>query len=98
MTWLMIQMQSMSKKLSFHERSNQVRSVIKTRQDNNVTHSRSLVYVENNTELSWLIRLSVVYDETRQDNDVTDLPCAVYIANEIELLWPTGLGAVYHEN
>ena len=60
----MVQMQSMVKtKLSYNVRSDQVRSVTKTRHDNNVTNCTSAVYVENNTKVSWLIESGVIYDK-----------------------------------
>ena len=52
-------------KLSYRDRSERVRSVIKTRQDNDVTNRIGLVYVENNTKLSQPIELGAVHDETR---------------------------------
>ena len=78
--WFMPKMRS-----SYHDRSSQIWSVVKTRQDNNVTHSISLVYIENNIELSRPIGSGEIYDETRQHNDVIDLPCVVYTENETEL-------------
>ena len=37
--------------------------MMKTRKDNDVTNCIGVVYVENEIELSWPIRPSVVYDE-----------------------------------
>ena len=36
---------------------------MKTRQDNDVTNGIGVVYVENDNELSWLIRLGANCDE-----------------------------------
>ena len=36
---------------------------MKTRHDNDVTNSTSAVYAKNETEFSWLIRPSAIYDE-----------------------------------
>ena len=35
----------------------------KTRQDNNVTDHIGLLYIKNETQLLWLIRQVIVYDE-----------------------------------
>lgn len=51
--------------LNFHNRSNWVQSVIKTRQDNDVTDRIGVHYVENKTELSWTIRWGVVCDKNQ---------------------------------
>ena len=40
----------------------QVWFVTKTRQDNDLTNRRGATSIENETELSWSIRLGVVYD------------------------------------
>ena len=40
-------------KLSFHDRSDRVPSVIIIREDNDVTNRTWAVYIENKTELSW---------------------------------------------
>ena len=50
-------------KLSCYVWLNWVRSVTKTRQDNDMTDCIGTIYVENETELSWPIKLGVVYDE-----------------------------------
>lgn len=49
--------------LKCRERSDQVRCVMKTRQDINMTDRASAVYVENETELSWSIEQGVAYNE-----------------------------------
>ena len=46
--------------------------MMKIRQDNDMTNGTGAVYVENEIELLWLIRLGTIYDKTRLDNDVTD--------------------------
>ena len=51
-TWLIVQVWSMLKtKLRCHDRLDQMSSMMKTRQDNNVTDSIGAVYTENDTEL-----------------------------------------------
>ena len=37
--------------------------MMKTRHDKDVTNRIGAVYVENDIELSWLIRLGAIYDE-----------------------------------
>ena len=61
-------------KLSFHEWSEWVWSMIKTNQDNDVTNRIGLVYAETEIELSWLIRLGVdgYKKKKRWANYVTD--------------------------
>lgn len=85
-------------KLSYRNRSDWVQFVTKTREDNGVTNSMSLVYVEIDTELSWLIGSGVAYGENWQYNDVTDHTGVVYHKNDTELSWPIELGAVSAEN
>ena len=48
--------------LSYHDRSNRVWHVTKTKQDKDMTDRTSVVYIENETELSWYITLGAVYD------------------------------------
>ena len=36
--------------------------MMKTRQDNSVTHCIGVIYIENDNELSWSIRLVAFYD------------------------------------
>ena len=50
-------------KLNCQDLSNQVRSMMKTRHDNNVTNHIGAVNTENETELSWLIRSGAIYDK-----------------------------------
>ena len=48
-----------------------MRSLTKTKQDNDMTNRTSAIYAENETELPWPIELSVVYEEnqTEQGHD-----------------------------
>ena len=46
--------------LSYRDWSDRVQSMIKTRQDNDVIDCISVVYIENDIDLSWLIELGVV--------------------------------------
>ena len=63
MTWLILYMRS-SLKIKWNDRDwlEQVLFMMKTRLDNDVTRSTNVVYIKNETELSWLIKPSVVYD------------------------------------
>ena len=49
----------------------------KTRQDNNMSNCIGAIYTKNVIKLSWLIRLSVVWDKTRED-DMIDYIGVVY--------------------
>ena len=48
-------------KLKYHDRTNRVWSMTKTKQDNDVTDHIGAVYTEIGTELSWLIEQDVTY-------------------------------------
>ena len=58
---------------------------MKTRQDNNMTYHTGMVYIENDTELLWLIRPGVGCDEdqTRQQREWS-CRCSLH-ENNIEL-------------
>ena len=43
-------------------------------------------YAENDTKLSWLIRLGTICDKTKLDNDMTDHIGLVYTETKTELL------------
>ena len=49
--------------LNYHDQSNRVATVTKTRQHNDVTNLIGSIHVENDTELLWPIKLGVNYDE-----------------------------------
>ena len=71
MLWI-LQLRFTSKtKLNYHDKSDRVRSVMKIRDNNNVTDRIGTVYAENENELSWPIRQGVVYDknDTQQWRD-----------------------------
>ena len=55
------------------------------RQDNDMIDYTCIVYTENETKLSQLIRLSVVL-KRKQNNDVTDLISVVHVVKETKLL------------
>ena len=64
--WLILQMRYMPKlKQSCCDWSDQVRSVTKTKKDNDVTEWKGEVNVKNYIELSCPIKSSVVYDENQ---------------------------------
>lgn len=72
-------------KLSYCDRLDQMRSVMKTKHDNDLTDRISAVYIENYTELSRPIRLGTIYMKMRQNNNVTNLIKVVYVEKEFEL-------------
>lgn len=61
--------------------------MMKIKQDNYMTDCTDAVYVENDIELLWSIRLGIVCDETKEDNDVTVITSAVYAEHDTELSW-----------
>lgn len=64
--WAIFHMQSMLKmKLNCHDQSSQVRYVMKTKKDNDMTDCTEVIYTKNKTELSWPIGPGVVCDENQ---------------------------------
>ena len=63
-----------------------------------MTHHVGVLYIENDTELSWLIGSGVDCDETKLNNYVIDLTDVVYKKIEIELSSLIELGMVYDKN
>lgn len=57
-----------------------------------------MVYAENEIELLWPIRSSVVYDETKQDSDMIDHTGMVYAKKDTKQSWLIGSGANCDEN
>ena len=49
--------------LNYQDQSDNVSSMTKTRQNNNVINCTYPLYIENEIELSWSIQYSTVYDE-----------------------------------
>ena len=97
-TWLIVQMWSMQKmKLSCHDRSNQVRSMTKSWQDNDVTDHIGLLYVETKTQLSWPIWLSVVCDVNQTGHRCDQLyKCDLHKKQNFVMM--LGLSAICDEN
>ena len=58
-------MSSLRRNQNSWELFDQVRSMMKTKKDNDVINSIGAFYVENDIELSWLIGPVVVYDENQ---------------------------------
>ena len=52
-------------KLSYHDQSDRLQFMTKTRQDNDVIDCKDAVYVKNNTKLLCVIRSGVVYDKNQ---------------------------------
>ena len=69
----------LKRKQNYHDQSNRVRYVIKTRQDNDLIDHTGMVYVEKETELSWSMALGTVCDENligqRRDRSYTSGLC-----------------------
>ena len=51
------------KKLNYHDLSNKVQSMVKTRHENDMTNCTCAIYGEIKTKFSWLIGQDVVYHE-----------------------------------
>ena len=49
--------------MNYYDRSDWVEFVMKIKEDNDVTNCTCVVYIENDTKLSWLIGSGVVCDE-----------------------------------
>lgn len=61
--WLIAQMRSMSKtKLSCHDQLDQVRSMMKRRQENEMTERTGAIYIETEIEKLWSIKLGTICD------------------------------------
>ena len=61
MMWSIIQdFSTLKTKLNCYDRTNEVRSMTKTRQDNDVSDRIGVLYPEIRTELSWPIRKVMV--------------------------------------
>lgn len=75
-------------KLCFHNQSNQVPYVVKTRQDNDVIVCICVVYTENEIRLLCLIGLGGCLTKTRHDNDVIDHISMVYAEIETKMMGP----------
>ena len=72
MTWLIVQLLSLSKMiLNYRDLLDRLQSMINTRHDNNMTNHIGVIYVRNDTELSWLIGSGVDCDKNqiRQQRD-----------------------------
>lgn len=63
-TWSIIKIWSMPKsKLTYQYRFDRMRSVMKTKQGNDVTHRTCTVWAENEIQLSWPIGSGAIYYE-----------------------------------
>lgn len=49
--------------MTCHDQLDRVESIMKTREDNNITDRTSVVYIKNDTELLWPIRPGVDCNE-----------------------------------
>ena len=65
-TWLIVQVRSTLKmKPSYSDRSDWVRSLMKTKQDNNMRDHIDVIYYKKETELLWPIGSSTICDKNR---------------------------------
>ena len=74
-------------KLSCHDRLERVWSVMKTREDNDLTDHLSVFYSENDIELMLLIRSSADSNENQMDNYMIDHKDVVCAKNKTKFLW-----------
>ena len=72
MTWIIVKVHSKLKiKLNYHDLSDMIQSMRKTRQDNYVIDCTGVVYVKIRIEVSWLIGKMQSIMKIRQHNDET---------------------------
>lgn len=65
-TWPIVQVRSTSKKiLNYGDQLDRLPTMTKIRLDNYMTDHIDMVYIENETELSWPMGLGTVYDENQ---------------------------------
>lgn len=55
------------RKLNYHAWFDKVRYMTKTRQDNDMTDSTGVVYIDIEIDLSWLIEQDAVYHENKTE-------------------------------
>ena len=71
---------------------------MKTRKDKDMISRTSTFYVENDTKLSWLIELGVVYDKNQTGQQHDQLYKCDLCFHDTELLWPIGSSVIIDEN
>ena len=83
---------------TFWDLFDRVRSMMKTRQDNDMTNRTGAFYTKTTLNCcDWLDWVSSVI-KTRHSNDVTDCIGEVYIKNDTKLSWSIGWGVDCDEN
>ena len=85
-------------KLRCHDWSNPVRSMMKTRQDDDIIDHTGVVYAKNKTKLSWPIKPTAFYDENHIGKWCDWTYRCDLQENDIELSSLIGLGVVCNEN
>ena len=85
-------------KLSYRDWLDQVRSMMETKQDNDVTDCIDMVYVETKLNYQGLSDWVWFVLKTKQDNNVTNSTGEVYPENDIKLSWPIGSSVVCDKN
>ena len=82
--------------LNYHEWSDKMWFITKSRQDNDVTDCTSVIFVVPNYQ-DWLNNVWCM-SKMRQYNDVIDRISMLYIENKTEILWLIQWGTVYEED
>lgn len=73
--------------IELHDQSNSVQSMMKTRQGNDITDRKVLLYIENETKPLWLIRWGMVYDEDQTGSEKSNHTSAIYVGIRTDLSW-----------
>ena len=95
--WLILSVRFMLKlELNYHEWSDKMWFITKSRQDNDVTDCTSVIFVVPNYQ-DWLNNVWCM-SKMRQYNDVIDRISMLYIENKTEILWLIQWGTVYEED
>lgn len=67
MMWLIVQVRSTPKlELNCDDRLDKMRSIMETKQDNNVIDHIGVVYAEKGIQLSWLIREDAIFHKKKR--------------------------------
>ena len=75
-TWLIVQVRFRPKsELNCHDRLDRMRSIAKTRQDNDVIDHKGVIFIEYDTKLLRPNGHCAVYDEDQTRNDLIDKVC-----------------------
>ena len=96
--WSIVEVWTTSEwKLNWRDLFDRVQFVMKTKQDNDVTDCTNAIYVENEIELWWSIRSSMICEKNLIEQ-WCDQSYRVYAETETELLGPIRPDVVCDEN